>query len=53
MYFDERLKHFVTGLLWRDKPHLINNYHSVKARLDNLLSKLRANPILKKAYVEQ
>ena len=52
MYFDENLKRFVTGLLWRDQPDLINNFPSAKARLDNLLSKLRGNPILKKAYVD-
>ena len=52
MYFDESLKRFVTGLLWRDQPDLINNFPSAKARLDNLLSKLRGNPILKKAYVD-
>ena len=52
MYFDEKLNRFVTGLLWREKPDLINNYPSAKARLDNLISKLRGNTILKKAYVD-
>ena len=52
MYFDEKLNRFVTGLLWRDKPDLINNYYSAKARLDNLFNKLRDNPILKQAYVD-
>ena len=52
MYFNEKLNGFITGLLWRDKPDLTNNYPSAKARLDNLLNKLRGNPILKKAYVD-
>ena len=52
MYFDKKLNRFVTGLLWRDKPDLINNYYSAKARLDNLFNKLRDNPILKQAYVD-
>ena len=52
MYFNERLNRFVTDLLWREKPDLINNYPSANARLDNLLSKLRGNLILKKAYVD-
>ena len=52
MHFDAKTNRFVTGLLWRDKPDLINNYPSAKARLDNLLSKLRENPIMKKAYVD-
>ena len=51
MYFDNCLKRFVTGLLWRDKPDIVNNYRSAKARSDNLLSKLRANSVFKKAYV--
>ena len=51
MFFEEHLNQFVKGLLWRDKPDLVNNYHSAKARLDNLLSNIRANPELKKAYV--
>ena len=45
MYLDENLGGFVTGLLWCDKPDLINNYPSAKGRLDNPLSKLRANPL--------
>ena len=52
MRYDDKTCRFVTGLLWRDKPDLCNNYLSVKARLDTLLRRLRANPELKKAYVE-
>ena len=52
MHFDKNLYRFVTGLLWREQPDLINNYPSAKARFDNLISKLRAKPDLKKAYVD-
>ena len=52
MRCDEKAGHFVTGLLWRDRPDLCNNYFSAKTRLDTLLCKLRTNPELKKAYVD-
>ena len=52
MKYDDKKRRFVTGLLWRYKPDLCNNYLSAKARLDTLLRRLRANPELKKAYVE-
>ena len=52
MKYDEKERRFVTGLLWRDQPDLCNNYLSAKARLDTLLRRLRANPELKKAYVD-
>ena len=52
MKYDSKERRFVTGLLWRDKPNLCNNYLSAKARLDTLLRRLRANPELKKAYVD-
>ena len=41
---------FTTGLLWRDKPDLINNYHAALLRLQSLLRKLRKDPELKQAY---
>ena len=52
MYFDKKLNRFVTDLLWREKPDLINNYPSAKARLDNLFRKLKGNLILMKPYVD-
>ena len=33
MKYDSKERRFVTGLLWRDKPDLCNNYLSAKARL--------------------
>ena len=52
MKYDTKERRFVTGLLWRDHPDLCNNYLSAKARLDTLLRRLRANPELKRAYVD-
>ena len=49
--YDHSNNRFITGLLWRDKPELLNNYKSARARFENLLKQLRANPKLKEAYV--
>ena len=52
MRYDEKARRFVTGLLWRDRPDLCNNFLSTKARLDTLLRRLHTNPELKRAYVD-
>ena len=52
MRYDEKTGRFVTGLLWRDKPDLCNNYLRQKPVWTLCCVRLRANPELKKAYVD-
>ncbi len=49
---DERTGRFITGLMWRDKPQLRNNYKSARARFETLMRKLWRNTELRKAYTE-
>ena len=49
---DQKTGRFVTGLMWRDKPQLRNNYKSARARFETLMRKLRRNTELRKAYTE-
>ena len=48
--FNQERGRFRTGLLFREDPHLLNNFHAAKARLESLLRKLRKDPELKAAY---
>ena len=48
--FDEKRGRFITGLLWREEPDLVNNFGAAKTRLDSLLRKLRKDKELCAAY---
>ena len=43
---------FMTRLLWRGKPNLVNNLASAKARLESLMRRLKNDHDLKVAYVK-
>ena len=51
LVFDKNLGRFRTRLLWKNKVELKNNFIQAKARLDNLIKRLKKDPAHKTAYV--
>ena len=52
LQYDEERKRFITGLLWREAPDLLNNYQQAFKRTERLRGILRDNPELREAYTD-